>query len=346
MLFNAELDTGDKIVFYFVPDTYSETPKVRIQVDGEIILVMEANERREALVVAGRHETGMCGFVIDETILPSIRSAVRLAIFDEATGILVYRRPIAGQVWKKALYLSSSILPPQHININMQEKFQYYANRLEALGHETVSQLFMIHNIGSIFLSGRILYKNYAHNAENGFLTFFFIESPYVTLAERILILSNIKKRGNAEMILGERDALVFRQAMDFVLTLTLDDERALKRSFRDLTPEIASVFVDPVVRMLTTSTPHEMARSGAVAWALDTLATFAAVGTRDDPALFADTIAAVLDLKETAVPPPPLFASVADLAHRLETSHAVDHLIGKDLELYHYVQKAFGGES
>jgi hypothetical protein len=92
MLFNMETDTGDRVTGYFVPDGYSEVPSIRLRSEGGEVLSLAANEIREALVVAGRHETGQCGFSVGTELIPNIRHMTDLEICDADTGLLIYRR--------------------------------------------------------------------------------------------------------------------------------------------------------------------------------------------------------------------------------------------------------------
>ena len=74
MLFNMETDTGDRVTGYLVPDGYSEVPSIRLRSEGGEVLSLAANEIREALVVAGRHETGQCGFSVGTEHIPNIQA--------------------------------------------------------------------------------------------------------------------------------------------------------------------------------------------------------------------------------------------------------------------------------
>src|SRR4051794_24035002 len=103
MLFNVETDTGDRITGYLVPDGYSEVPTILLRCGGQTMLSLAANEIREALVVAGRHETGQCGFSIGADLIPDLPKIGDLEICDAESGILVYRRPTPSTIQKKLL---------------------------------------------------------------------------------------------------------------------------------------------------------------------------------------------------------------------------------------------------
>lgn len=342
MLFNVESDSGDRIVLYLVPDTFSEVPAIRVTGGGVTVLEMKANEKRDALVVAGRHETGQCGFAFDSTVVPDLASLSDLAIYDLETSLLLYRRRPADPIVRKVLNLSTSLFPPQTFDSRLRPYFQYAATQIEAHGHETVSQLFLLKDIDSVYLSGRLLVKNYEYYLSDGFSVFMCLDDPYFSLAERLLVLAKVGQTGNPDAVLGRRDAFMLQGAMEFAGSLPMADGKALRRALRALPPEIATAFVDPVVRLLTTTAPNEMARNGAVAWALDTLATCSVVGTRAEGDLYADMVADFLALPRETVPTPGAFPAVAELAQLLREEADVEHLIEKDLELYSFVTNAF----
>src|SRR3974390_2682231 len=93
MLFNIERDSGDCVVGYFVPDGFETTPHLRVRSGGVEVAQVEANELRQSLVDAGRHQTGLCGFTIADPQVPGLSGLDDLEIFDEESGLLVYRRP-------------------------------------------------------------------------------------------------------------------------------------------------------------------------------------------------------------------------------------------------------------
>lgn len=342
MLFNVETDSGDRIVLYLVPDTYSAVPEIRVTSGGQTLLEMKANEKRDALVVAGRHETGQCGFSFDSTIIPDLASLDDLAILDMDTSLLIYRRRPAQYIPKKVLNLSASLFPPQAFDAQLRSHFHYAATQIESHGHETVSQLFLLNEVDSVYLSGRILYKNYAMYIDNGFSVFMCLDDPYFALAERLLVLAKVGQMGNPEPILGRRDAFMLQGAMEFAGNLPLADGKALRRALRSLPPEIATAFVDPVVRLLTTNAPNEMARNGSVAWALDTLASCTVTGIRSEADLYVDMIADCLGLSRDSIPVVGHFPAITELAQVLREEANAEHLIEKDLELYSFVESAF----
>jgi hypothetical protein len=340
VLFNIEDDFGDCLVGYIVPDSFSAVPSIRISADGRTLLTMPANETRDALVAARRHETGRCGFRIDAATLPGLAGFSQLEIHSEDTGLLIYRRPVPDGIQRRMFRLETHIFPLWRLDDAVKPYFQYHLRGADALGHETVTQLFLLNKIGSSYISGRILYRNYAYFIENGkhdvIVT---LQDPYEEMAERILVLNKVRQIGGRYF--SERDAMRFEAAIAFCELLPLQDDKQLIRALTRMSPEVAIAFSNPVVRQLTTSTPDEMPTGSAVATALDLLASFALIGRRSDANDFCQRLAEMTGLDEMTLPPLPQFGSVAQLATLLRDSRIVDTLLEKDLELFYYVNQA-----
>jgi hypothetical protein len=346
MLFNIETDTGDRVTGYLVPDGYSEVPVIRLYSGGVDVISLAANEIREALIVAGRHETGQCGFSIGTELVPQLRDMADLQVFDADTGLLIYRRPQPASIQKKILRLESHLFPLWRLDDTLGASFQYFSKGIENFGRETVTQLFLLNQVGSVYLSGRVLYKNYAYYAEAGFETIYLVQDPYHEMAERLLVLSNLKRHGAGH--LGLRDNVAMRSAIDFAEYLLADencfrDVKLLRRRLREMPEDAATSLANPVARQLTSSTPDEMPSGGAIASALDLLASFAIVGVRDEQDHFLGAVAELIGVDFALLPPIPRFSKVAPLAQLIEESKEVDGLLETDLELYYHVSDAAG---
>jgi hypothetical protein len=340
MLFNIEEDSGDRIVGYIVPDGYSGVPTIRVCNKDKEILRFSANEKRDALVYAGRHETGQCGFSIDPGILANLRDLPDLQLFEAETGILIYRRSKSHNIKKKLLRLETHLFPLWTLDDAIAPQFQYFAKGIEAHGRETATQLFLLNAVDSVYLSGKILYKNYSYYVESGFQTFMMLQDPYEELAERLLVLSKIRQVGTAH--LGVRESAALEPAMDFAEALPTEDEKALRRALRQMPENVMALLANPLVRQLTAATPDEMPGGGAVAAGLDILANSALVGLRNEPGRFLQGLAEILEIEADSLPRTPRFATVPPLAQLLKNSGEVDGILEKDRELFHYVETAF----
>ena len=193
-----------------------------------------------SLVAAGRHDSGYCGFSIDTKLLPGLSEMADLAIFDAETGLLVYRRPNSSNIQKKLLRLETHLFPLWTLDKVLDPRFQYYSKGIENLGRETVTQLFLLNQVNSVYLSGRILYRTYASYIEAGFETILLIQNPYEELAERLLVLGNINRLGAFH--LGFRDSVEMRATIGYAEALLAEDrskqdDKNFLRALRQMPP-------------------------------------------------------------------------------------------------------------
>ena len=134
MLFNIERDEGNRIVGYVVPDTFSGTAAIRITDGQRDLLVLQCLEERAALVAAGRHATGQCGFTIDETLVADLSRQEGLEIYDNETNILIYRRrPPTEVIQKRVFRLETHLIPLWRLDDRIERHFQYFTKESSAM---------------------------------------------------------------------------------------------------------------------------------------------------------------------------------------------------------------------
>ena len=282
MLFNVEEDLGFEVSGYVVCDGLSDSARLVFESGGRIVYEGLAELPREALVNAGRHHTGLCGFCVDNEMAPALHKMDDLVIRDADSGTLIYRRRRPEHIMKRVLRLESQLFPSWRFDNALNPYFQYAANQIEAYGRETVQQMLVLWNVSSVYLSGRLLYRAFQQHLEGQFDVIFSMHHPYEELAERLIVLAQIRKSGSG--ILGVRENMSLEPVMAFAQKLPLDNERQLARAFRDMPLPVARVLANPVVRQLTTTTPEALPTKSAVSAALATLSTFQVVGLRRAP--------------------------------------------------------------
>ena len=341
MLFNIQADEGHRIVGYFVPDTFSGTSVIRIQGTGIEPLTFQANETRPALVTAGRHETGWCGFSLDQNLIPGLADIQDLEILDPETSVVLYRRrPIGTIIDAKIFRLETHLEPLAHLDNAFDRSFRFFYKGVEQFGRETTTQIFLLDHANSIYASGRVLYKTYEYFIEGGgFKTICMLRDPYDELAERLLVLSQAAE-GNMGT-LGARDSMSFEGAIEFVAQLDLSDEKQLRRAFRTMSTEDAFIFADPLVRTLGARTPDETPHDSTIAAALEALSTCAVVGLRQYPEPFLEALSALMGVGASSLPIISELEAVTSLGQVLRGIGAVKSLIERDLELYTQVKAA-----
>ena len=339
MLFNIEHDSGERVVGYIVPESFSEIPEIDVVAGGAVVLSMPVNEIREALVGAGRHETGQCGFNIGPEHLPDIVELHDLRIVEKGSGVTIYRRPMPIQIHRRVIRFETSLYPLWRMDNAIGHQFQYFEKGLERFGRETVTQMFLLNHYSSILLSGRIAYKNFSMYIEENFDGLCLIQNPHEERAERLLGLARMSEIGAQH--LGERDAMRLAPAIAFAASLDFEDEKKLKKAMLAMPMDVAQLLANPLVRQFTTTTPDEMPSGNAVASTLDILAHFAVVGTRDFAHEYTEAVGAMLGTDPSVIPQIWTFEKVRAAGELIRRIRVVDHLIEKDLAVYAQVHRA-----
>jgi hypothetical protein len=339
MLFNIEVDEGTRIVGYLVPDAFTGSPSLRITDGQQDLLVLPCREERAALVAAGRHETGRCGFTIDETIIANLAQQEALEIYDQETNILIYRRRAPSQVTQKRVFrLETHLFPLWRLDDSIEKHFQFFHKGIERPGRETTTQVFLLNNSTSLYLSGRLVFKAYDNYINETFNCVALLRDPYTELAERLLTLKHV--RGVGKEILGERDLMAYASAIAFSETIEID-EKTLHRAFSTMSRAVIANLANPLTRQLAARTPDEVPTKGAVATALATLSSFAILGLRERQDVFLAELAELVGARKDALPPIPDFVRTAELAGLLRDVPEAGILIEQDLEVYHQVRSA-----
>jgi hypothetical protein len=341
MLFSLQEDNGSAISVYVVPDSGGTVPSIRVRSRGVELLSLSANVTIPALVAAGRHATGLCGFAIDEGLIPDLAGHADLEIVEAESDILVYRRAVPDLIPDMNLFrLETHLLPLWRVDDALKSRFQYWYKGIDRFGRETSTQVFCLNNGTSSYVSGRLLYKNYEFYLSKGIKTVAMLRDPYDELAERLILLKNIGTR--AEEVLGARDAITFAPVIEGLAESEALDEAFFKRFFKRASDEVLIPLANPIVRQLTASTPDEMPNHASVAAALDVLSTFDLIGLRAESEDFHSGLAALLAIPEPTLPPVPEYVRVTDLGAQLRGNTSVESFLEKDLEMFHFLAKAF----
>ncbi len=340
MLFNVEHDVGLAVAGYIVPDNASDTLQIVVRSGGRDVLVRPADDPRDALVAAGRHQTGLCGFNLDEAVLPGLAGMDDLEISDAESGMLIYRRLQHQHVAKRILRLESHLFPLWRLDAALTGRFQYAATQIENHGRETTTQMFLLNQFNSVFLSGRLMFRSFQQYVENRFDVVYTMHHPYEELAERLIVLAQIKKLGSG--ILGLRENMSLEATMIFAQSLPFEDEKALGRALRKMPSQVAQVLANPVIRQLTTSQADEMPSPGGVSTALSVLSSFSLVGLRRAPASFERAVSELCGFSLESSGALAKLPGVTSLAKTLRRTREVEWLIEFDLELYEHIARAY----
>ena len=343
MLFGVEEDQGSTIKVYVIPDSGGTAASVRVKSKGVELATVMANVQRPEVAASGRH-SGLCGFNIGADVIPDLASYGDLEIVEATSGMIVYRRRTADMIADATVFrLETHLLPLWRIDDALQPHFQYWYKGIDRQGLETSTQTFN-NKSKSLFISGRLLVKNFEYYLTQDIKAVAMFRDPYDELAERLIILKNVGAQ--AQELLGPRDTITFAPVIAALEEIERFDEPSVKRFFKRASPDIFGILANPVVRQITASTMDELPTSTSVATALGSLAAFEIVGLRSEATDFSHGLCQMLGLSEDTVPVMTEYSRVTELGARLREIRDVELLLERDLELYAHVVNAFASLS
>lgn len=297
MLFNIDQDDGKRIVAWLVPDRPNAVPSLRVfPTDRQSAsVVVTANLQRDDLMAGGLHENGMCGFVIDASIIPNIESAGQLAIRELETDILIYRRGyVPGRyVEGRHFRLETSILPRTRVDNTLEPHFILSHSNLEVHSEQTARSILGIAYSPSTTASGRVpLYAVNDVLQRRGYRVSVLLGDPYREILARVLL---IHQAGEGEdKISSLAPPAVLARIKAALSDVEGRDLVAIDKALRKLDREALHYLSDPLTRQLVEATPGQSLPREAAQEALRQLARIDAIGLETDPGEYFDLIGAL----------------------------------------------------
>lgn len=339
MLFNIEIDEGDVIEGYLVPDGFTEEPSILVSDGMETLLKLDCREQREAVRISGRHSSGLVGFRLDENSIPGLADKAELTIQDAKSGLLIYRR--GSQQWKRkrVVRLELQLVPLAALDRSLQDNFQYTISRAERFGLETTLQVFHLNNTSSIYLAGRLQIRAFEQFMERGFEVVAMLTEPYFEMAERILLLKRFSTM--PEIMFGPRDRMTLAPAAEHFADVDLTSPKSLRAALKNIDPILARIIKTPLTRQLTTLLPDEEPSRRSIAVGLDIISRFAVIGLRAHPDTFALAFAEFLSIDPASIDRPKQHHAVAEIAGLLREMPHAEALLETDLVIYHFANQA-----
>ncbi|MDQ0454877.1 hypothetical protein [Rhizobium paknamense] len=342
MNFCVYLDNGHEVHGYFVPDGFSKQPKIHVRVNGEDkITEINCWIYLEGAKAQGAHETGNVAFVLSKDNVPGIDLADDLEIIDPDSGLVFYRRDKFGKyIPKKVFRLETSYVPQMEIDLSLKPYFQFFEHRVENYGFETVRQMLEIIHQPSVYVSGRVLLKNYLLYIDyNIDTTLISLRDPFYELATRLIIFSRFKK--HRFRFVTERDKTLFLPVIEWFSDVDIQDEGSIRKKIRSAPKDTLSLLSSPFTHQLIASSPSDVARLDDVSRALDRLSQFTLFDAGRYESGYADNIAELLNIPVGTIKIKPQLEPVHQLADILRSISTVEHILEADLILYHFIQKA-----
>jgi hypothetical protein len=342
MNFCVYQDTGTEIQGYLVPDGFSTEPKVHIRINGE----EKATEVScwvfiEGARSQGIHKTGNVGFILNDDNVPGISAATQVEVSEPESALIFYRRAQPGQfIPKKVLRIETAYVPNSELDLCLKPHFQFFEHRVEHHGFETVRQMLEILHQPSVYVSGRILLKNFRiyinYNIDTTMVS---LRDPFYELATRLIVLSRYNKQKFT--FISPRDKILFKPVMDWFDGLALQDEAAVSNAIRNAPKEILNLLSSPFIRQLVADNPSDTPSLDNVSQALDALSQFTLFDAGRDETTYPQHIAELFGLPEGTVRMRPQLDAVHQLADLLRKIGRIEQLLEADLVLYHFILKA-----
>jgi len=339
VLFDVEKDTGDRIVGYLVPDSYSNTATVVVTSDGRELAALPTDDPRPAVVAAGRHDSGLCGFTIDGIMVPDLARYQLLELRDRGSDLVFYRRrPDAVTIPFKLFRLE-----PRHVRSPewdglVGDHFQVSFANVDRMGRETMAQTLLL-RARSTYISARLLYREHIYSIDDSFRKICVVQDPFVELAEMLLELQ-LGKVAQSQS-LDMRDQLAFAACVDHFSEYDITDAADLRRALARMPDEVETALSCPLTRSLAAKSAEEHLSAGMVATAVESLASFDVIGIREDPDTYLQSLGELL-AKVEGLPPFEAAPSAAMVfAELLRSQPDAAALIDLDLDVYHILSTA-----
>jgi len=341
MLFGIDEDTGTQVVGWLMPDNPAAVSRVIARMADDNHAIVDATVFRPLLKEQGLHNTGVCGFILDEANCPGLSTASDLRVLDADTNILLYRRrPLTGTVDKKFFRLETQLFRAASLDEVLQQRFHMTYPSLELAAEETIRCAIALFYTPSIYASGRVVWRVWEPLLrDRGFAAGALIRDPWHELAERLLILK-LASSPNGSAISAALGPIVETTAQA-LRPVDIRDATALAAFLGALPDELRPVLFNPLTYQLTAPNAFDPPPNPPVPAALESLADMDAVGIRQDPGPFLDTVAALIELPEElpelAIPTSQAVLSMVQALQAMPTAAA---LIGWDLAIYESVSE------
>ncbi|WP_442753564.1 hypothetical protein ACNHKD_11180 [Methylocystis sp. JAN1] len=340
MNFIVDGDTGSVISGWLTPDNPSATPSFVVVIPGRDEIEIRANVDRLDIRDLGMHGTGQCGFRVDQEIVPDLPSLVDVEILEAETRLPIFRRfQPDDEVERKVFVFDCAIIPQRRLVAEIKSRFSLTYFNSERHGLETTVAMIANPANRSVFISGRTNLMRYDYLLkEKGFLRVALLREPHEELAERLYFFNFLVREGDASSFSTYTSGV--RSLLDFARDLPFNDLKALTGAFRASSEQHRRELMSPMTKVFGCDV-DEPPKHANVSRALDSLADFDVVGTRERFPLFKDLLAGAIGSNILGDEEPVVFQSVKTLAANLAKIGVVNDLLADDLALYSYAEDA-----
>jgi len=340
MNFIVDGDSGAEISGWLTPDNPSATPSFIILVPGREDIEFRANVDRPDLRDLSMHGTGRCGFRIGQDTIPDLPQLTDVEILEAETRIPIYRRFQPDiEIDRKVYLFDCAIIPQRRLLSEIKSRFSLSHFNVERQGLETIVAMIANPANRSVFISGRNNLMRYDHLIKDkGYLRVALLREPHEELAERLYFFNFLVREGDAASFSDYTTGV--RSLLDFARDLPFNDLKALTGAFRATTEKQRRELMSPMTSVFGCDF-DEAPKHANVSRALDALADFDVVGTRERFPVFKDLLAGAVGANIFGEEEPVVFQSVKTRAANLAKFGIVNDLVADDLALYSFVDDA-----
>lgn len=340
MQFHIDIDNGDYIAGWMLPDNPSATPVIAVSIENGETVRIPANVFRKDLKDLGIHHTGMLGFEFNGAVVPGLKESAHLEIRDAETNFLIFRRfREAKHLRCKLLFCELSAMPQLPIDASIGARFAISYNAVERCSFDTLFGIINNQSTPSVYLNGRPHLTRYLQLIrDRGFKSVAILRDPIEELAEKLVFLKFATSEKAASFVTDYLTGLA--PLLEMSRKFDLGDDNSVVSMMNSLGEAELHALSNPFVRVLGCAA-DEIAQAPHVSIALENLANLDLVGVRTRFDRFKRELATILGDDLLGEQTPALVSSVPALATKLGRLRSVHKLLALDIKLYRFVAEA-----
>ncbi|MFT3811509.1 MAG: hypothetical protein QM698_16475 [Micropepsaceae bacterium] len=297
MLFNILQDDGRSVEGWVVPNHPDRTPRIRVGTGDEnaASIVLDASRFRDDVRKSGIHETGLCGFLVDESNAGKLAAMPDLRIHELETGVLIYRRPALAANYIKGRHfrLETSLIARTKLDAVLQPHFHMNYAAIERLDADTIRAVLGIPYTYSLSASGRVPLPLLDDMLSlKKFKTSVLIGDPFREVLARVLVIQ--KGEDETRRLDSFAPAKVIERIQSAIRGIPHRNLIALDEALQSLDPEAMHFLADPLTRLLTSNEPGKALHRDAANEAMLRLSRVDAIGLETDPGEYFEVMGAI----------------------------------------------------
>ena len=321
---------------FVIHDDRTQVATLRVYFSVREFVDVTCDMPMPALKTSGAHETGFCGFVFDNQLMAAIRDKPNFAVFESASGIMLYRRLAGGGFIPSKIFYSQARFTPIHPLLEtIRRRSQLSYTSIDRYSRETVISTTNINYSDSIFIAGSldwVRFEKFITRAN--FTSVLFIMEPEKMLASTVV---GILKARRTDTLPAANLEPELADLANELADIDFDDPEVLPMWETRLTPEARAALANPTIRHLASVPLAVSVGPRNLAAALSVLSRIDIVGTEATDAFFAETVksSTAIDARYEVLEAARDMQGDDPLAERLAQTEGARNLTNYDRMLY-----------